>query len=92
MANNFSDVGGFTYNFKNTATQTQNGIDFHFDWVHRTFCPNNSLSAWSDMPINRSLTILGRHRSSTDSNRAFSALVPTRLSVPHRRTQMKSRG
>jgi hypothetical protein len=28
----FSGVGGFTYNFKNTATQYQNGIDFHFDW------------------------------------------------------------
>ena len=28
----FSGVGGFTYNFKNTATQYQNGVDFHFDW------------------------------------------------------------
>jgi hypothetical protein len=28
----FSGVGGFTYNFKNTTTQYQNGIDFHFDW------------------------------------------------------------
>jgi hypothetical protein len=28
----FSGVAGFTYNFKNTATQYQNGIDFHFDW------------------------------------------------------------
>jgi hypothetical protein len=28
----FSGVGGFTYNFKNTSTQYQNGIDFHFDW------------------------------------------------------------
>ena len=25
-------VAGFTYNFKNTDTQYQNGIDFHFDW------------------------------------------------------------
>ena len=23
---------GFTYNFKNTATQYQNGVDLHFDW------------------------------------------------------------
>jgi hypothetical protein len=28
----FSGVAGFTYNFKNTDTQYQNGIDFHFDW------------------------------------------------------------
>jgi hypothetical protein len=28
----FSGVAGFTYNFKNTTTQYQNGIDFHFDW------------------------------------------------------------
>lgn len=28
----FSGVGGFTYNFKNTTTQYQNGINFHFDW------------------------------------------------------------
>ena len=27
----FSGVAGFTYNFKNTSTQYQNGIDFHFD-------------------------------------------------------------
>ena len=30
--NEFSGVAGFTYNFKNTSTQYQNGIDFHFDW------------------------------------------------------------
>lgn len=30
--NEFSGVAGMTYNFKNTATQYQNGIDFHFDW------------------------------------------------------------
>jgi hypothetical protein len=28
----FSAVAGFTYNFKNTATDYQNGIDFHVDW------------------------------------------------------------
>jgi hypothetical protein len=28
----FSGVLGFTYNFKNTATQYQNGVDTHFDW------------------------------------------------------------
>jgi hypothetical protein len=28
----FSAVGGFTYNFKNTVTNYQNGIDFHLDW------------------------------------------------------------
>jgi hypothetical protein len=28
----FSGVLGFTYNFENTATQYQNGVDMHFDW------------------------------------------------------------
>ncbi|HET7493594.1 MAG TPA: transporter [Bradyrhizobium sp.] len=28
----FSGVLGFTYNFVNTATQYQNGVDMHFDW------------------------------------------------------------
>src|SRR5258708_22105116 len=28
----FSGVLGFTYNFKHTATQYQNGDDLHFDW------------------------------------------------------------
>ena len=28
----FSGVLGFTCNFKNTATQYQNGVDMHFDW------------------------------------------------------------
>ena len=28
----FSGVLGFTYNFKNTATQYQSGVDMHFDW------------------------------------------------------------
>jgi hypothetical protein len=30
--NEFSGVAGFTYNFKNPATDYQNGINFHFDW------------------------------------------------------------
>ena len=28
----FSAVGGFTYNFVNTSTNYQNGVDFHVDW------------------------------------------------------------
>jgi hypothetical protein len=28
----FSGVLGFTYNFKNTETQYQSGVDMHFDW------------------------------------------------------------
>jgi hypothetical protein len=28
----FSAVAGFTYNFKNTITQYQSGVDFHLDW------------------------------------------------------------
>ena len=28
----FSGVLGVTYNFKNTATQYQSGVDLHFDW------------------------------------------------------------
>ncbi|CAH1661385.1 SphA family protein [Chelatococcus asaccharovorans] len=30
--NEFSAVAGLTYNFKNTYTQYQNGVDFHVDW------------------------------------------------------------
>ena len=30
--NEFSAVAGMTYNFKNTYTQYQNGMDFHIDW------------------------------------------------------------
>lgn len=30
--NEFSGVAGLTYNFKNTDTDYQNGMDFHFDW------------------------------------------------------------
>ena len=30
--NEFSAVAGLTYNFKNTSTQYQNGMDFHVDW------------------------------------------------------------
>jgi hypothetical protein len=30
--NELSGVLGFTYNFENTHTQYQNGIDMHFDW------------------------------------------------------------
>jgi len=32
-----SAVGGFTYNFKNTDTQYQNGVDFHLDWAASQF-------------------------------------------------------
>src|SRR6266699_7076712 len=28
----FSAVAGFTYNFKHTDTQYQNGVDMHLDW------------------------------------------------------------
>jgi len=28
----FSAVAGFTYNFENTSTNYQNGVDFHLDW------------------------------------------------------------
>jgi hypothetical protein len=30
--NEFSGAAGLTYNFKNTDTNYQNGMDFHFDW------------------------------------------------------------
>jgi hypothetical protein len=35
--NEFSAVGGFTYNFKNTDTQYQNGVDFHLDGAFSHF-------------------------------------------------------
>src|SRR6476620_4171239 len=37
-----SGVLGFTYNFINTSTQYQNGVDLHFDWVHRNSCRGRS--------------------------------------------------
>jgi len=33
----FSAVAGFTYNLENTATNYQNGVDFHFDWEASQF-------------------------------------------------------
>ena len=33
----FSAVGGFTYNFKNTDTQYRNGVDFHLDGAFSQF-------------------------------------------------------
>jgi hypothetical protein len=33
----FSAVLGFTYNFKNTHTQYQNGVDAHLDWAASRF-------------------------------------------------------
>lgn len=38
--NEFSWVAGLTYNFKNTDTQYQNGMDFHFDWGASHFFDN----------------------------------------------------
>jgi hypothetical protein len=35
--NEFSAVAGLTYNFKNSDTQYQSGIDFHFDWAASHF-------------------------------------------------------
>jgi hypothetical protein len=38
--NEFSWVAGLTYNFKNTSTQYQNGMDFHVDWGASHFFDN----------------------------------------------------
>ncbi|TKV82239.1 phenol degradation protein meta [Bradyrhizobium elkanii] len=38
--NEFSAVAGLTYNFKNTYTQYQNGMDFHVDWGASHFFDN----------------------------------------------------
>jgi hypothetical protein len=35
--NEFSAVGGFTYNFENPDTNYQNGVDFHLDWAASKF-------------------------------------------------------
>jgi hypothetical protein len=40
----FSGVLGFTYNFKNTATQYQNGVDMHFDWGASQFLSKQVLA------------------------------------------------
>jgi hypothetical protein len=39
--NEFSVVGGFTYNFINPYTQYQNGIDSHIDWAASHFLNKN---------------------------------------------------
>jgi hypothetical protein len=41
--NEFSIVGGLTYNFINPYTQYQNGIDFHIDWAASHFLNKNVL-------------------------------------------------
>jgi hypothetical protein len=41
--NEFSIVGGFTYNFINPYTQYQNGIDSHIDWAASHFLNKNVL-------------------------------------------------
>jgi hypothetical protein len=37
----FSAVAGFTYNFENTDTDYQSGIDAHLDWGVSQFCLNS---------------------------------------------------
>jgi len=37
MGHEFSAVAGFTYNLENTATNYQNGVDFHLDWEASQF-------------------------------------------------------
>jgi hypothetical protein len=41
----FSAVVGFTYNFKNTTTQYQSGVDFHLDWGASQFLSKQFFSA-----------------------------------------------
>ena len=41
--NEFSIVGGFTYNFTNPYNQYQNGIDSHIDWAASHFLNKNIL-------------------------------------------------
>ncbi|SCB55527.1 Uncharacterized conserved protein [Bradyrhizobium shewense] len=45
--NEFSWLAGLTYNFKNTASQYQNGMDFHLDWGTSHFFTKHSSLAWS---------------------------------------------
>jgi len=64
-----SAVAGFTYNFRNRDTNYQNGIDFHIDWVLRSFSRSRCLSVWSGMDISRSRMILAHIQSWEDSGR-----------------------
>ena len=50
-------VAGLTYNFKNTDTNHQNGMDFHFDWGARTSSPSSSSAASSATIYSRSPAI-----------------------------------
>ena len=45
----FSSVVGLTYNFENTHTQYQNGVDLHWTWAPRASSPRNGRSGWSAM-------------------------------------------
>ena len=36
---------GFTYNFENTHTKYQNGVDMHWEWAPRVSSPRNGRSA-----------------------------------------------
>ena len=49
----FSGVLGVTYNFKNTATQYQSGVDLHFDWGASQFLSKEVMS-WA-ISIRRSV-------------------------------------
>jgi hypothetical protein len=71
----FSGVAGFTYNFKNPDTQYRSGIDFHFDWAHRTSSPSSFSSALLATPTSKSPMIPVRTRSSVASGHAFSVSV-----------------
>ena len=50
----FSAVGGFTYNFKNTDTQYRNGVDFHLDGHFRSSYQSSCSSVSLATPISKS--------------------------------------
>jgi hypothetical protein len=68
----FSGVGGFTYNFKNPDTQYRSGVDFHFDWGAYHFLRSRYSSGLSCTPTSRSPTTPDRTRSWAASDPAFS--------------------
>jgi hypothetical protein len=66
-------VLGFTYNFKNTATQYQNGVDLHFDWDASQFPTKQVQVGLEGYAYKTSAATAARAIASGASNRRCSA-------------------
>jgi hypothetical protein len=69
-------VLGFTYNFENTHTLYQNGVDMHLDVATSKFITKELQLAWSVMPTSNCPAILASATVSAVSSRVSSAAGP----------------